>query len=669
MSNTVYKVYVHTGDVKGGGTNANVTIVIHDVKGNLTSPIQLDNFFRDDFERGQLDEFTLDSRDTSALTDRPHVLQLSRDNSGLRSEWYLDSVTITTSDGAEFVFPFNRWVVHDTVYKVPHLDTSLPQHDPFPDMRAERLRAAKEIYQLSPDKKGPARIDQVPPEEDFSEDYYSFLLGARAKASIENFTHLLKPRTWSSLPQLEELYSDLTGQYYRPPCLPHWREDWWFGAQRLAGVDPTIIRLCTAIPDNLGVGEEELRPLLEGQSVGEVAAARRLFVCDLKHLHDFSRGPEDRVLPAPIALFYVNSQKQLLPIAIQLLQQPGAENPVFFPTDDKYTWLVAKMWYNLAEANSHQCLTHLHLTHLVMESFCLAAHRELSGNHPVFRLLKPHFMFLLNINKRGSSSLLAPGALFDAMSAIGSANLQELGIRGLKEWRVNVEGTLPEALRARGVLDEDVLPNYYYRDDALLLYNAIKKYVTSYCSLYYQDDAELQADTEIQAWTAALAKPRDEGGYGIHGMPLTQPQGALTSRDQLTLVLTCVIFTCSVQHAAVNFPQYDHFGYPPNYPFVLLGDPPKDKGPQSEENIVRLIADRDSLLNGFRAVSIFSSRGTASLGTPQGSFIVDPSAVSVSKQFQEDLKAIEKVVLARNETRKPSYDYLNPALIPNSISI
>lgn len=47
--------------------------------------------------------------------------------------------------------------------------------------------------------------------------------------------------------------------------------------------------------------------------------------------------------------------------------------------------------------------------------------------------------------------------------------------------------------------------------------------------------------------------------------------------EDVAMVCTTVLFTCTVQHAAVNFPQYNEYAFPPNYPSVLNGSPPRDK--------------------------------------------------------------------------------------------
>jgi hypothetical protein len=66
-------------------------------------------------------------------------------------------------------------------------------------------------------------------------------------------------------------------------------------------------------------------------------------------------------LIAPIALFYLNKKDDLMPIAIQLFQDksPTNPNPVFFPSDPPRTWLLAKMFFNMGEAQQHQSCTHL----------------------------------------------------------------------------------------------------------------------------------------------------------------------------------------------------------------------------------------------------------------------------------------------------------------------
>ena len=56
---------------------------------------------------------------------------------------------------------------------------------------------------------------------------------------------------------------------------------------------------------------------------------------------------------APLCLLYVNKAKQLVPIAIQLKQEPGSNNPIFLPSDNWADWTLAKMYYQCAHAQVH----------------------------------------------------------------------------------------------------------------------------------------------------------------------------------------------------------------------------------------------------------------------------------------------------------------------------
>ena len=62
-----------------------------------------------------------------------------------------------------------------------------------------------------------------------------------------------------------------------------------------------------------------------------------------------------RYCAAPLGLFYVNKVGHLLPIAIQINQQHGPDNPIWTPNEpNKHDWMLAKFWLAAAEANFHQ---------------------------------------------------------------------------------------------------------------------------------------------------------------------------------------------------------------------------------------------------------------------------------------------------------------------------
>lgn len=87
--------------------------------------------------------------------------------------------------------------------------------------------------------------------------------------------------------------------------------------------------------------------------------AGHVYIVDYKELEGIKRSGEDGnstlfYAPEPLCLFYVKSSGELVPIAIQLFQQPSKTNPIWTPEDSHYDWLLAKMWFRNADHQVHQ---------------------------------------------------------------------------------------------------------------------------------------------------------------------------------------------------------------------------------------------------------------------------------------------------------------------------
>ena len=67
-------------------------------------------------------------------------------------------------------------------------------------------------------------------------------------------------------------------------------------------------------------------------------------------------------VPAPICLLYVNSNDDLVPVAIQIRQgvreeEEGIPNPIFLPGDNWMDWLLAKIYYQTS--HGQVCLSYV----------------------------------------------------------------------------------------------------------------------------------------------------------------------------------------------------------------------------------------------------------------------------------------------------------------------
>ena len=155
-----FKVVVKTADRLWAGTDAKVLLKLHGKNGEESENLELNNIFCNDFEQGAEDVFNTEN--VKFIVDVDYI-ELWRDDFGIGSSWMVDHIEVTNTDtGASFIFQVLRWVEAHRHYFIKHLDTSLPQHESFPEMRAQELEEKRKVYQFgTEDTEFPAQVKRI----------------------------------------------------------------------------------------------------------------------------------------------------------------------------------------------------------------------------------------------------------------------------------------------------------------------------------------------------------------------------------------------------------------------------------------------------------------------------------------------------------------------------
>ncbi|ELW66751.1 Arachidonate 5-lipoxygenase [Tupaia chinensis] len=484
---------------------------------------------------------------------------------------------------------------------------------------------------------------------------------------INRFMHMFQS-SWSDFADFEKIFVKISNTISER-VMNHWQEDLMFGYQFLNGCNPVLIRRCTQLPAKLPVTTEMVECSLERQlSLEQEVQQGNIFIVDFELLDGIDANKTDpctlQFLAAPICLLYKNLANKIVPIAIQLNQTPGDENPIFLPSDAKYDWLLAKIWVRSSDFHVHQTITHLLRTHLVSEVFGIAMYRQLPAVHPIFKLLVAHVRFTIAINTKAREQLICEYGLFDKANATGGGGHVQMVQRAMQDLTYT-SLCFPEAIKARGMDSTEDIPYYFYRDDGLLVWEAIKMFTAEVINIYYENDQVVEEDQELQDFV------KDVYVYGMRGRKASGFPKAIKSREKLSEYLTVVIFTASAQHAAVNFGQYDWCSWIPNAPPTMRAPPPTAKGVVTIEQIVDTLPDRGRScwhLGAVWALSQFQENELFLGMYPEEHFIEKPVKEAMAR-FRKNLEAIVSTIAERNKNKKLPYYYLSPDRIPNSVAI
>lgn len=554
----------------------------------------------------------------------------------------------------------------------PTLPT-LPQHAPDAAARAAQLAAERARYAWDYSYQSLGFLKELPESERFNARYMA--QGADAAVHIKANRaawavagHALEKELTrpASLADFDTMFPALDA----PAVVPHWRDDAHFAWQRVAGAVPTLLTGVERLSDHFPVTQAHFaRAMGDGDSLDAARAEGRLFVCDYAVFDDIPCGrypPRQRdglqkYLPAPLALFCASPRVRggLAPVAIQCAQRPGDDSPIYTPADGM-RWQLAKLAVQVADANLEGIVVHFGYTHLVLQAFVVAARRCLSPEHPVLHLLAPHFEFTLAANQYARDTLVTVDGIQDrilapklpATHAVLRACIRAVDYDDLDPTR--------DAARHR-VADRDALPTHPFRDDGVDLWNATRRWVDAYLTLYYPSDADAAADTELRAMVDEVAS--------LDGAQLPRLVAGVDTRTRAGVVdlVARIIHRASGYHAAINYNWWDWMGHAPNAPSVCVAPWPRPNEPADEARLLAMLPPMGAAWETVAQIYNVKSIAANRLGEYPDGF-VDPRVAPLRAAYAAELAGVEARIEARNARRLVAYDCMRPSRVTASIN-
>ncbi|XP_027874975.1 arachidonate 15-lipoxygenase B-like isoform X2 [Xiphophorus couchianus] len=667
-----YEVTVYTANRAVATTLNNVYIKLVGTKGENERKLLLSLKGASAFVRGAVASFTVSSpKSLGKLVlvelDKQPLLLFPEDS------WFPAKVEVKSPEGDIYNFPIYRWITDSKVHRFRE-GTALKgfedNHHLGRDSREQELKQRQKDYGWDVYVEGIPHCIKVdgplslPAEVRFSfTKQTEFLFTANTGLAELKLKGLADKKTnWTNIDDISRVFcckqTDISDYVQQ-----HWKEDAFFGYQFLNGINPMLIRRCTILPGNFPVTDKMVFP--DGCcSLAEEIKKGNIFLCDYKQMDGVKANTindEKQYLMAPLVLLHKAPDDKLMPIAIQLKQKPAEDNPIFLPSDSKYDWLMAKIFVRSADFSEHQLNVHLLRTHLLAEVFAVSLLSNMPMVHPLYKLLIPHTRYTLQINFLARKRLISEEGVFTKFSASGGEGMMTILRRSLSSVTYS-SLCVPEDIAERGLKD---VPNFYYRDDALRVWDTINRFVRGILSYYYKTNAEVQQDSELQKWILDIYE------HGFLSQPRSGIPQKLTTVDELIKFVTMVIFTGSGQHAAVNSGQFDFGSWMPNTPISLQLPPPTKKGEATEKTMLKTLPDVNTTVQGMATLWLLSQKSSdfVPLGQYPENHFSEETPRQMIENFQKELAALSAAIKERNKSLEVPYIYLDPEEVENSVAI
>uniref|UniRef100_A0A665V865 Arachidonate 12-lipoxygenase n=1 Tax=Echeneis naucrates TaxID=173247 RepID=A0A665V865_ECHNA len=622
----VYTVTVATGTSEYSGTNNYVFVTLVG-EGGESERTLLDNPGLD-LCRGAVDQYKVTSRSPlgSLL-----LVRLEKQRYWVEDNWFCRYVTVELPGEDKVTFPCYRWLVGDVKVEIRAGMGKICGDESLSQLLVHRkteLLERQNTYRWAKWAPGIPRCIDAKTEADLPQDAlihsqthihtvtlqsHLFPLVSLLELSLKKLS-ISFGKSWNDLDDFKRIFWKLRSPISEY-CMEHWKEDWFFGYQCLNGCNPRMIQMCRRLPENFPVTSDMVQSsMAPGTNLDKELKAGKIYLLDYAIMDGIPANiikGKPQYIAAPLCLLYQHPDKGLIPVAIQLAQNPDLTSPIFLPRDPPLAWLLAKMWVRHAEFQVFQLLSHLLRTHLVIEVFCVATLRQLPAVHPIYKLMAPHLRYTLEINCRGRTQLISPDGIFKKVSIL----------------------------------------NQFF--------------VTGVVDLFYQSDHDVQEDLELQAWFTDISQE------GFAELPSFGLPSKISSREELSTLLAVAIFTSTVQHAATNNGQFDWCAWIPNTPCSMRQPPPTDKDAVTMDMIMATLPDVSQSCMQM-AITWHLGRpqpDAIPLGQNMEEHFTESRALELISEFRKELKGIQDNILSQNEGLELQYLFLLPSRIENSITI
>lgn len=592
-------------------------------------------------------------------------------------------------------WPQNAHHEEDLIVQLPQHATSMQKQ-----RRSARIEAQRNAYRWTYQAVGEAAlIDGLPASETPSRRWVVRMkriedrIQKNSQAIVKKKAQQAKKESVEKSNQ-EDLFQEYKDQFINIDISAvasnnQFLQDDIFGWYRIAGPNPMQLQLVREDPTIHfpQLTDEIFRQIshFEHDTIASAFQERRLFMIDYSILTDLqtpsstSHTPKANMyLYAPKALFAIPKSPQslrqsLLPIAIHCDQ--ARSSPMYTAAHTHThadTWQSAKLCVQVADAYTHETVHHFARTHLLTEVFVCATHRTLDGNHPIARLLHGHFEGTAFINESSLQTLICTDGVIDRITAPTIQQTQRLAGRSVLSFDFNA--SMPDTeLRRRGVhADEAPLLHFPYRDDALRLWEALGFWVTDFVHRYYESDEDVQWDSELQAWGEEIRTRGRIQGFG-------EGHGKIGTREYLIRAITMVIFTASVQHAAVNFPQATHMQFAPAMPLAgyaeaPAGPPGRRTGVGERGRFLSMLPDvrqAEQQLCAAESLGVLRISRLGEYGSRLefGGLVVRRAVERLLDRLADIQMEVEHRNVLETQCGLSPYDFLAPSNIPQSTNV